>query len=406
MINISYLPNIGRDDFLETLKIFLQPLFWTKGKYELKVKRKIKRMLKAKRVYLFNSGRGGLAAIFKNIDLRRGDEVIVQAFTCCAVVNPVLSAGGKVVYVDINDEYNLNIKDLKKKITKKTKAIIVQHTFGIPAKIEEIINIAKKNNLVVIEDLAHGFGGEYKGKKIGTYGDYALISFGRSKAVSAVFGGAVVINKDTRVGKMRRIFRSTFYPPFLWTGKQLWHQIIFYIVGPFYNFLNIGKIFLYGLSKINLLSREVEDIEKKGKMSEKMIFRMPNALCFLALNQLRKMKFFKRRRKKISRMYQKKLNKEKYKFLDLDLDYLRFPVEVKKKRKILKMAKRKGIYLGDWYSYVVAPKGVNLRKIGYEKGECKRAEEKNKVIINLPTNPYLKEEKIKKVIAFLNGLEA
>src|SRR3989344_5790674 len=88
----------------------------------------------------------------KSLHLKIGDEVIMQSFTCNAVVNPILWAGGKPMYTDIDETFNLDIQSLEKNITQNTKAIIVQNTFGIPARIDKILEIAKKHNILIIED--------------------------------------------------------------------------------------------------------------------------------------------------------------------------------------------------------------------------------------------------------------
>jgi len=405
MINISYLANISRDDFLLTVKILFAPYKWTKGEYEAKLRKKIKNFLLGEKVFLFTSARGALLAVLNNLGLEKGDEVIVQAFTCCAVVNPVISAGAKPVYVDIDKNYNIDILDLKKKISDKTKVIIVQHTFGLGAQIEEIVKIARKRNIFVIEDLAHSFGVEYKGGKLGSFADCAVVSFGRSKVASSMFGGAVVINGDELTKRVGKMVRASSYPSFFWTGKQLLHQIIFYLIRPFYDFFNIGKFFLYLLFKLKLTSREVEEIEKEGEIGKNMVLRMPNAQCCLALHQTKKLKFFLNKRKMIGRFYQKNLDRDLYDFPNLATSYLRFPVETKNKERVLALAKKRGIYLGDWYSQIVAPEGVNLAKMKYKKGECLVAERKNSLIINLPTNPYLTDDEVKKVVEVLNEIK-
>ena len=117
-----------------------------------------------------------------------GDEVLVQAFTCVAVPNSVLWAQATPVYADIDATLNIDPIDVEKKITNRTKAIIVQHTFGIPADMDALVALAKKHNILLIEDCAHSLGATYKGKKVGTFGDAAFFSFGRDKVVSSVFG--------------------------------------------------------------------------------------------------------------------------------------------------------------------------------------------------------------------------
>lgn len=103
--------------------------------------------------FYFFKGRIALYAILKAMGVKAGDEVIIPGFTCVVVPNAVLYLGAKPVYVDIEAHtYNINTKRIEEKITEKTKAIIAQHTFGIPAEMDKILEIAKKHNLYVVED--------------------------------------------------------------------------------------------------------------------------------------------------------------------------------------------------------------------------------------------------------------
>lgn len=414
MINIAYLPNIFFDDWVLTLKVLFQPWLWKRGKAEKTLTIEIEKILGGQ-VFLFTSGRGALWAILKSYGIGKDDEVIIQAFTCVAVIDPILAVGASPVYIDINDNYNLDTGDLKRKITAKTKAIIVQHTFGIPAEIKEIVKIAHEKKILVIEDLAHVFGNEYQGQQLGTFADACFLSFGRTKVISSMFGGAAVINDMMiqRYGKKKiEVKNKVEYPSNRWLLKQLFHQIIFFLLKPIYNFLGIGKGILLIMSRLKITSREVEQKEKQGEMVDELTRKMPNGLCLLALHQLQKLDCFLNKRKEISQFYQENLDKNKFKFPLVKTAYLRLPVELKQchngflqnKKELLQKCKKQGIYLGDWYSQPVAPKKVNLNKIGYKQGCCPKAEEKNKVIINLPTNPTLSISQIKRITEAVNEL--
>ena len=101
--------------------------------------------------------------------------MLITGFTCEVVPNAVINAGYTPIYVDINPiNYCMDPTVVEKLITKKTKVIIIQHTFGIPAQIEELIDIAKKYNLYIIEDCAVSLGSKYKGKLTGTFGDASI----------------------------------------------------------------------------------------------------------------------------------------------------------------------------------------------------------------------------------------
>ena len=138
-----------------------------------------------------------------------GDEVLCPSLTFAASVNCIRYAGATPVFCDIVSQEHLNIdpKEIEKKITSKTKAIVVVHMAGFPAKMDEIMAIAKKHNLKVIEDACHGPLSEYKGKKLGTIGDVAAFSFFSNKNISTGEGGMLITNNE-EFAKKARLLRS------------------------------------------------------------------------------------------------------------------------------------------------------------------------------------------------------
>ena len=152
------------------------------------------------RVFTVNSGRSAIYLILKAAKIGRGDEVIIQAYTCNAVPNPILWTGARPIYADINPEtLNIDPKDAEKKVTNKTKAIVIQHTFGRPGPLQELLDIAKRHKLLLIEDCAHCLGGTYNGKRLGTFGDVSILSFGREKVISSLAGGAIIVRNERLV---------------------------------------------------------------------------------------------------------------------------------------------------------------------------------------------------------------
>src|SRR5574344_2414604 len=153
-VSISLSPNTEKDDVCLAIKeLFVKEKI--KGKSINEFEKIFKESLGFEKVFSLNSGRSSLLIILKALGIEMGDEVIVQALTCNAVINPILKTGATPIYVDIDDTLNIDPTLIEEKITKRTKAIIIQHTFGMPAKIEEIKNICNKHNLYLIEDCAH-----------------------------------------------------------------------------------------------------------------------------------------------------------------------------------------------------------------------------------------------------------
>src|SRR3989338_1760951 len=162
-IAISLSPNTEIDDLFLAFKSLLNLVVWKKGKYSFLLETWFRKYFYTEKVFLFNSGRSALFSVLKGMNLGKGDEVIVQGFTCTAVPDPILWCGAKPIFVDIDASLNIDNEKLEKSITKKTKAIIVQHTFGIPADIKKIKEITQKYNIILIEDCAHSLGAKIQG---------------------------------------------------------------------------------------------------------------------------------------------------------------------------------------------------------------------------------------------------
>lgn len=183
-------------------------------------------------VFLMSNGRSALAAAIKSF-IPEGSEVIINGFTCYAVLQAVEKAGCKVVYADI-DKHTLNfsVKTLEAtlKAHPKAKAIIIQNTLGICVDIKKIEAFAKENHLIIIEDLAHCAGFSYPdGRKVGSVGAAAALSFGKGKSLDAITGGALVLNQapeySSRYGykkpKLSDALRARFYPLLACIGRGM-----------------------------------------------------------------------------------------------------------------------------------------------------------------------------------------
>lgn len=143
----------------------------------------------------FNSGTSALHAILLAYGIGSGDEVIVPSFTFISTANAPLFVGAKPVFADIEEKtLGLEPEDVKRKISKRTKAIIPIHYAGCPCLIEELKEIAQDYNLILIEDAAEALGASINGRKAGAIGDSAILSFCQNKIITTGEGGAVVTN--------------------------------------------------------------------------------------------------------------------------------------------------------------------------------------------------------------------
>jgi dTDP-4-amino-4,6-dideoxygalactose transaminase len=138
------------------------------------------------------SGRQGIHAALRMLNISAGDEIIMPAFICASAGDAVIRNGATPVFADVGDkDVNLNPDIIESLINPKTRAILAAHIFGVPAQIDKIIAIAAKYKIPVIEDCCQSFGAKYKNRITGTWGDIGIFSFGISKNLSASGGGAI-----------------------------------------------------------------------------------------------------------------------------------------------------------------------------------------------------------------------
>jgi len=155
------------------------------------------------------SGTDALLLALDALGVGEGDEVITTPFTFIATAEVVANLKAVPVFVDIDPEtYNIDANKIEEKITKRTKAIIPVHLFGHPAEIDRIVAIGRKHNLKIIEDCAQAFGAEFKGKKVGTFGDCGCFSFFPSKNLAAYGDGGMIITGDDDTAKKIRMLRN------------------------------------------------------------------------------------------------------------------------------------------------------------------------------------------------------
>jgi len=173
----------------------------------IRLQEKLAALLPLRHFIVTGFSRNGLFLLIKALRLSSSDEIIIPAFTCSIIRHTIEESGVKPVPVDAEDNgLNIDPEKIKKSITSRTKMIYVVHTYGTAAQIDAICSIAKKYNLLVIEDLAHAPFALYKGKPLGTYGDFAVLSF--TKKNINFEGGAIGTNNTSIYAKMVMLQRE------------------------------------------------------------------------------------------------------------------------------------------------------------------------------------------------------
>jgi perosamine synthetase len=181
---------------------------WAIGPNIEKFEKKISEYIGTKYCVTFNSGTSALYASLLVHDIGEGDEVIVPSFTFIATANAPLFVGAKPVFADIEeDTFGIDPEDVKKRITKKTKAIIAVHYGGGPCRIKELKEIAEDQNLILIEDAAEAFGAKIDKRMVGCFGESAIFSFCANKVISTGEGGAITTDSG-EVHERLKLIRS------------------------------------------------------------------------------------------------------------------------------------------------------------------------------------------------------
>ena len=200
---------IGQEEIAELTKVIeTKSMFKINNglKESEKVENKLKNILGAKHAIFMTSGHAALTSALVAMGVGPGDEVIVPAYTYIATAMAVVAAGAIPIIAEVDDTLTISPKDIRKKISKQTKAIVPVHIQGFPCNMEAIMDIAKEHNLFVLEDACQADGGSFNGKRLGTIGDAGALSFNYFKIISCGEGGALLTNH-------RQIFeRALIYP--------------------------------------------------------------------------------------------------------------------------------------------------------------------------------------------------
>jgi len=406
-ISISLSPNTEKDDVSLAFGLLFQPWKWVKGKETKELERIFRNYFGFKNSLAFNSGRSSLISILRAMRIGRGDEVIVQAFTCSAAVNPIIYVGAKPIFVDIGENLNIDPELVKKKITGRTRAVMIQHTFGYPADVEEIAEICNERGIYLIEDCAHALGAKYDNEYCGSFGDASFFSFGRDKVISSVYGGMVVVNNDSLVKEIFEEQEETGYSSSTWALQQLLHPVLMNkLVLPLYD-SKLGRGLLALMLNLNILSKAVTKPESHGKMPEYFPKRMPNGLAILAIRQFEKMQRMNEHRKMIAEIYSKKIKdidriKSIFKYdPKKEPIFLKYPVWTVNPDKEIREMRKKDVYLNDgWRGKPVVPPQTSLEDVCYVASSCPKAEELSKRILCLPTHINLSRDEAGMIMGY------
>jgi dTDP-4-amino-4,6-dideoxygalactose transaminase len=348
-------------------------------------------------------GRVALYAILQALGARAGDEVVVQAYTCAAVVEPLRRLGVRPVYVDIDPETcTMDLSLLPGAITPRTRAIVVQHTFGIPVDVAAALAIAGPAGIPVIEDCAHVTSGP-AGGPLGTAGAAAFFSYEWGKPVVAGVGGLAVVNDPALATAMRDRYAAFTAPPLrrevLVTAQYLAHRIASR-TGLLWRLRTLYR----RLAGAGLIVGSYDD-EPGG--SPEYGWRMSRTVRRRLPGRIRRAQQAVAGRRQVAARYRTGLQR-----LGLGRPGttsvtvpLRVPVAVDAKARVLRAAAEAGVEMGDWFTTAVHPfTGAGLRAVHYVPGSCPRAEWAADHLVSLPVRADTRAVDVDRTLRLLSRL--
>ncbi len=328
----------------------------------------------AKYAVSVSSGTAALHLACIAAGIARGDEVITSPLTFVASANAVLYCSARPIFADVEkDTGNIDVECFKKRITKKAKAVIPVHFAGHPCELKGLMDVARENGLIIIEDAAHTLGASYKGSKIGSckYSDMTIFSFHPVKAITTGEGGAVLTNSRELYGKLLRL-RS------------------------------------HGITKDqDLIDRNMRDCGWYYEMHDLGFnYRLTDMQATLGTSQLKRLDDFIEKRRSIAEIYDDAFSDNGFFDTPAEKEYAfsayhLYPIQLKDKLKRQKktvFCRMREEGLGVQVHYIPVYLQPYYRKLGFKKGACPNAEDYYHREISIPIYPALTTRQIKHVI--------
>ncbi len=358
------------------------------------------------RTYLLAKGRVALYLALRGLDVGRGRKVILPGYTCVVVPGAVKAAGVELVYVDVDARtFNISPEHLEAISPRDVGAIVVQHTYGIPADMTRIGAWACRYDIPIIEDCCHAFGSGLDGRMLGTFGNAAFFSGQWSKPFSTGLGGMLLVSDSGLIEKVERIIAAEVRAPSLIRQWRLRAQILAFRAAVTPSRLQRITTAYRALSRWGLVVGSSETRELEGDTPSQYVTGMAPCQAREGIRQMRGVQRLIANRRVVAREYSRRLPELGFRAVTLepgeDPVLLRYPVRVGNKRELLEAARQRGLWLGSWFESPLHPAESNLGAFGYRPGTCSVGEQAAREVVNLPCDPGVDERHIDAVLRFL-----
>jgi dTDP-4-amino-4,6-dideoxygalactose transaminase len=366
--------DIGKEEEEEVLRV-LRSKWLSTGPVTERFEKAYSRYLDGGFALAVSNGTAALHLALACMDLKKGDEVILPSLTFVATANAILYVGGNPIFADIvsTDDFNISPEEIEKKVSKRTKAIVVMHYGGYPCDMESILAIAKQHRLHVVEDAAHAPGAEYQGEKCGTLGTIGCFSFFSNKNLVTGEGGMVFTRNQAFAERMRTM-RSHGMKTLSWDKYR-------------------GRPYFYDIAELGYN------------------YRITEIQSALGLVQLRKLSRNNQKRRKLVGVYQEELQGTE----GISIPFLScgarpshhlFPILVAasiRRDRVMEDLKRSGIQTSIHYPPIHLFY-LYRKEFGYMEGMLPISEEISRREITLPLHPQLDVKDVKWIAGKLKGI--
>lgn len=357
--------------------------------------------------HTFFRGRVAMAAILRGLGVKAGDDVLIQAFTCIAVPEAVISLGARPRYVDVEPGTpNMDPHDLAQKIRPDTKAVVIQHSFGLPADVERLAGITADAGVPMIEDCAHTIASRVGGQLVGSFGAGAFYSYEASKPVFVGIGGSAISNDVALSAALDRLYPE-YAEPTQATQLQLLAMFVAHRIAYRPSTYWTVRGLFRALVRAGVIKGNYNKVEAESGPSDDFSRKMGSLQQRLLASALERVESQSNHRRWVAAQYRTEINSAGVTHLavqpGVDPVFGRYPVLVENKAAWIEGAKDARVELADFYSTPIHPlSGEGLLKVGYEPGSCPNAEWVAGRIVSLPTGLQVDHGQVKRAADYFN----
>jgi len=379
-------------DCVEALRQLLTPAQLVQGAKIKEYEDAFARTVGGKYAISFSSARVGLYGLLRALGVGEGAEVLLSVPTHIVVANAIRYTGARPVYVDCRlEDYNIDLGEAERRITPRSRVLLLQHTFGIPVDMDAALAFARRHNLVVIEDCVHALGARYDGRQVGTFGRGAMFSTEETKTISTVMGGMAVTNDPQLASRLRTFQASCSWPTMGLTAGYLIKFVVFYMLTE-PHIHRLAGIAYEMLGRRNPLGPTTLE-ERKGQRPREYERRLSNGQAAIGLCQLGNLENSLGHRELVANAYRGHLSGCGLRLpqapAKAEPSFVRYPVWVEDRPRVIRTL-APHVMLGKWFTSVLQ-EAESPEVAGYEPGSCPRAEQAAQHLINLPTHPRVNE---------------